>query len=132
MTDNGIISIIISVITSLGGFTFISRLMNRKWEKQKLTVENIGIMEETGRKQIDWLEKRITERDRRIESIFLELRKEQNGTIELLRKLHELQMRLREEQYYRCERTACPSRTSTGKPPNTRIAGYSSPTGKQQ
>lgn len=130
MTDNGILSIIISVITSLGGFTFISRLMNRKWEKQKLTVENIGMMEETGRKQIDWLEKRITERDRRIESIFLELRKEQNGTIELLRKLHELQMRLREEQYYRCERKACPSRISTGKPPDILSAGQSSPPGK--
>lgn len=110
MKENGFISILIAIITSLGGFTFIHHLMNRRWEKQKLTAENIGIIEETGRRQIDWLEKRITERDSRIESIFQELRKEQKNTIDLLRRLHELRMRLREAHHYRCERMGCPSR----------------------
>lgn len=119
MKENGFISILIAIITSLGGFTFIHRLMNRRWEKQKLTAENIGMIEETGRRQIDWLEKRITERDSRIESIFQELRKEQKGTIVLLRKLHELQMRLREAHHYRCERMGCPSRKRSGNSPDS-------------
>lgn len=106
------ITMILSVLTALGGFGFVQFLMNRRWEKQRLSTENRSSLEETQRRQVDWLERRINERDKRIDSIFHELRQEQKSTVELLKQLHLLQLQLNEEQRYRCFNQDCTRRKS--------------------
>lgn len=115
MQKPDIISLILSILTAVGGFSFIHILMNRRWEKQKLSTENRSYLEETQRKQVDWLERRINERDRRIDSIFHELRQEQKNTVEILTRLHSLQLQLNEARLLRCENTGCLKRKNTGR-----------------
>lgn len=49
------ITMILSILTALGGFGFVQFLMNRRWEKQRLSTENRSSLEETQRRQVDWL-----------------------------------------------------------------------------
>lgn len=62
------------------------------------------------RKQTDWLEARLAERDRKIDSIYAELRAEQARRIEEIRLRHEVEIKLTEAEARKCCVRGCSSR----------------------
>lgn len=83
-----------------------SRKLNRRRDEADVTsVEN-----ENGRKQIDWLEKRLAERDSKIDSIYSELRKEQELRLQEINQRHEVELRLTDAEARKCCVRGCSSR----------------------
>lgn len=104
---------VVGLVSALGGLGLVRLLMFGSAEKRKLDVDNEGLQGENSRRQIDWLEKRIAERDRRIDLIFSELRNEQRETVELLKRLYRLDSKLKAERLMRCEVMDCRLRKSS-------------------
>lgn len=106
---------IVMVITAIGGFEGIKRFLqwwrNRRNEARKSDAETDAIVEEKFRKNVEWLETRIEQRDGKIDGLYAELRKEQQDKLEWIHKYHELEIRYTIE---RCEVKKCGGR----KPPS--------------
>lgn len=81
------------------------KLTRRKDEADVSSLEN-----ENGRKQIDWLEKRLAERDAKIDSIYAELRKEQELRLQELNGRHEVELKLTDAEARKCCVRGCSSR----------------------
>lgn len=62
------------------------------------------------RKQIDWLETRLAERDRKLDSLYSELRQEQAGRVEEIHLRHEVELRLAEADARKCLVRGCDKR----------------------
>lgn len=63
-----------------------------------------GIITLIERKQVDWLEDRIAQRDTKIDAIYVELRNEQNDKLIWIHKCHELELQLKDAEHNRCDR----------------------------
>lgn len=87
------------------------RFNYRRNEERKSDAEADALVEENNRKSVEWLEKRIEQRDAKIDGLYAELRKEQSEKLELLHKLHQLEI---EHTLKRCEVKNCGGR----KPPS--------------
>lgn len=81
------------------------RLKKREEEAGVTAMEN-----ENGRKQIDWLESRLAERDAKIDAIYKELRQEQGLRMKELYSRHEVELRLSEAEARKCCVRGCSSR----------------------
>lgn len=84
------------------GITFwVNRNTNAR--KEDATV---NLMEdENERKQIDWLEDRIAQRDTKIDALYVELRNEQNDKLAWIHKCYELELQLKDAEHNRCDRS---------------------------
>lgn len=71
----------LAVIGALGGFEAIKWIVNfyvnRKTNARKEDASADSMEDENERKQVDWLEDRIAQRDMKIDTIYVELRNEQ-------------------------------------------------------
>lgn len=96
------------LVTALGGIEGIKQLlkwwMSRKTEARKEDASADAVEDENERKQVDWLEKRITQRDAKIDCIYTELRNEQSDKLSWIHKCHELELQLKDAEYNRCDR----------------------------
>lgn len=81
------------------------RINSRKEEADVSAIEN-----DNRRKQIDWLESRLSERDGKIDSIYAELRKEQALRIEEIHLRHEIELKLTDAEVRKCCVRGCPQR----------------------
>lgn len=108
------ISDIMTLAGAVGGMQGIVEL-GKWWRSRKLEARredaNVTAVENGNRRQqIDWLEKRLAERDAKIDAIYAELRQEQTRRIDEIRQRHEVELRLTEAEARKCLVRGCPSR----------------------
>lgn len=112
------LSDIITILGTLGGFELIkwvvTWLTTHKSVEKKASEEAEAIEILNEQKRTDWLERRICERDSKIDSLYIELRAEQQNRLEEIYKRHELELKLKESEVKRCDVRKCTSR----KPPS--------------
>lgn len=54
--------------------------------------------------QVGWLEDRITQRDLKIDALYVELRQEQSAKLDEIHKRHEAELALKDAENNRCDR----------------------------
>lgn len=72
--------------------------------------EVVAVENENERKQISWLEERLAERDKKIDTIYAELRAEQAARLEEVHKRHEVELKLAEAEVKKCHKHGCKDR----------------------
>ena len=98
----------ITILGTLGGLEAIKWMVNfyvnRKTDARKEDASADSMEDENERKQVDWLEDRIAQRDTKIDAIYVELRNEQNDKLIWIHKCHELALQLKDAEHNRCDR----------------------------
>lgn len=108
------ISDIMTFAGAVGGVQGIVELgkwwRSRKIETRRQDADVTAVENHNRRQQIDWLEKRLAERDAKIDSIYAELRKEQTMRINEMHQRHEVELRLTEAEARKCLIRGCSNR----------------------
>lgn len=112
---------VITIITTLGGFEAIkwvsTFLMNRGSIKKKSDAEAEAAELANEKNQVGWLEQRIAQRDSKIDSLYIELRKVEDDRLRLIYEKHALELELKEANYNKCLVYDCQER----KPPRNTL-----------
>ena len=102
------------LITALGGIEGAKQLvkwvLNRKYEQRKEDASADAAEYETERQQVDWLEKRLAQRDAKVDALYGEVRKLESEKLDLVYKNHELELQLKEADMKKCLRRGCGDR----------------------
>ncbi len=102
------------LITALGGIEGLKQLAkwwaNRHYERRKEDASADAAEYETERQQVDWLEKRLSQRDAKVDALYAEVRKLENEKLELIYKNHELELQLKEAEMKKCLKRGCGDR----------------------
>lgn len=108
------ISDIITLVGTIGGMQGIVEIgkwwYSRKTEVRKQDADITSIENQNRRSQVDWLEKRLSERDAKIDAIYAELRKEQTLRINEMHQRHEVELHLAEAEARKCIIRGCSQR----------------------
>lgn len=104
----------LTLIGALGGLEAIKWVanfyVNRKTNARKEDAAADSMENENERKQVDWLEKRLAERDAKIDAIYVELRQEQSAHLDDIHRKHELELKLKEAEIKKCDVRGCTNR----------------------
>jgi hypothetical protein len=104
----------LAILGAIGGSSTITWVItfwvNRKTNARKEDAAADSMENENERKQVDWLEKRMSERDMKIDSLYVELRQEQSAHLEEIHKRHEVELKLKEAEMKRCDVRGCSNR----------------------
>lgn len=105
---------IITLVAAVGGMQGVIECarwwQTRKAETRKGNADASAAENQNNRAQIDWLEKRLAERDAKIDGIYAELRKEQTLRIGEIHQRHEAELRLTEAEARKCIVRGCDRR----------------------
>lgn len=105
---------IMTLVGAAGGMQGIveiaKRWHSRRMEMRKEEADVTAVENQNRRQQIDWLEKRLMERDAKIDAIYAELRQEQTRRIDEMHQRHEVELRLTEAEARKYLVRGCPSR----------------------
>ncbi len=105
---------IITLVGTVGGIQGLMEVgkwwQSRKIDRRKDEADITEHENENRRSQIDWLEKRLAERDAKIDAIYSELRKEQTLRINEIHQRHEAELRLAEAEARKCIIRGCSQR----------------------
>ena len=108
------ITTILAFITARGGLEAVKWLVRyitfRKTDARKEEAYVNSMEEENRRKKVDWLEERLTQRDEKIDGLYIELRKEQEEKINWIHKCHEVELIQKESEVKKCEIRGCVKR----------------------
>ncbi len=104
----------LTIIGGIGGMQGFIELV--KWwrgrkvqDRQDMAVV-VAAETENYRRQIDWYEKRLAERDMKVDSLYTELRSEQTARQETIHTLHEAELKLTEAEIRKCIKRGCGDR----------------------
>ena len=101
----------LAIIGTLGGFEAIKWVVNfyvkRKTNARKEDASADAMENENERKQVAWLEDRISQRDAKIDALYIELRQEQAAHLDEIHKRHETELKLKEAEMKRCDVRGC-------------------------
>lgn len=115
------IETIITVLTALGGFEAVkwaaNFFMNRSSIKKKSDAEAEAAQLTNEKNQVGWLEDRIAQRDAKIDSLYIELRKVEDDRLRIVYEKHALELELKEANYNKCLVYDCQER----KPPRNTL-----------
>ena len=104
----------LAIIGTLGGFEAIKWVVNfyvnRKTNARKEDASADAMENENERKQVEWLEDRISQRDAKIDALYIELRQEQAAHLDEIHKRHETELKLKEAEMKRCDVRGCGKR----------------------
>ncbi|UBD15013.1 hypothetical protein [Bacteroides salyersiae] len=104
----------LAIIGTLGGFEAIKWVVNfyvnRKTNARKEDASADAMENENERKQVAWLEDRISQRDAKIDALYIELRQEQAAHLDEIHKRHETELKLKEAEMKRCDVRGCGKR----------------------
>lgn len=104
----------LTILGALGGLEAIKWVVNfyvnRKTDARKEDAAADAVENENERKQVAWLEARITQRDTKIDAIYVELRQEQAEKLQLIYDKHELELKLKESEIKKCDVRGCGNR----------------------
>ena len=98
------------MLGALGGYEIIKVIANRKTDKRKESATASSMEGDNNRTNIDWLEKRLVERDTKIDAVYGELRKEQTKLLEEVHKRYEVELKLQAMETKRCDVRGCKGR----------------------
>ena len=105
---------ILAFITAMGGLEAVKWLVRyitcRKTDARKEEASVSSMEEDNHRKEVNWLEERLTHRDEKIDELYLELHKEQAEKIEWIHKCHEVELAQKESEVKKCEIRKCEKR----------------------
>lgn len=105
---------LLAIIGAIGGIQGIVELLKwwrgRKVHDRQDVAAVVATENENDRKQIDWLEARLAERDAKIDHIYSELRAEQAARLEEVHKRHEVELKLAEAEIRKCLKHGCGGR----------------------
>ena len=107
------ITTILAFITagrSGSGEWIVRYIFCRKTDVRKEEASVCNLEEENRRKKVDWLEDRLTQRDEKIDGLYIELRKEQEEKINWIHKCHEVELIKKESEVKKCEIRGCTQR----------------------
>lgn len=108
------VSEIITLVGTVGGIQGLVEIgkwwQSRKLNRRKDEADVKASENQVTRSQIDWLEKRLAERDAKIDALYVELRKEQTLRIEEIHHRHEAELRLAEAEARKCIIRGCTQR----------------------
>ena len=96
------ITTILAFITAMGGLEAV------KWIVRYISCRKTDARNR--RKKVDWLEDRLTQRDEKIDGLYIELRKEQEEKINWIHKCHEVELIQKESEVKKCEIRGCTQR----------------------
>ena len=100
-------------VGGLHGLLELAKWWHGRKIKDRLDVADVESKEtENRRRQIEWLEKRIAERDAKIDGLYAELRLEQKAKLEEVHRRHEIELELAEANVKKCHKRGCPDRQS--------------------
>lgn len=106
------------LLGALGGLEgmrwLVTFLVNRKTDARKEEATVDSMEDENQRNQVDWLEKRLSERDAKIDSLYVELRQEQSAKLDEIYRRHEVELKLKEMETKRCDVKGCTNRIPPG------------------
>ncbi len=105
---------ILTITGSIGGIQGLIELI-KWWRGRKIRDrQDVATVEaaesENSRRQIDWLEKRLAERDLKIDRLYAELRDEQSKHLEEIHARHEVELQLKEAEVKKCHKRGCGDR----------------------
>lgn len=99
---------ILAVVGAIGGAEGIKwglrAWLNRKTDARKEDAAADALEINNEKTQIGWLEDRITQRDLKIDALYVELRQEQAAKLEEIYKRHEAELALKDAENSRCDR----------------------------
>lgn len=105
---------IMTLVGAAGGMQgiveIVKRWHSRRMEMRKEEADVTAVENQNRRQQIDWLEKRLMERDAKIDAIYAELRQEQTRRIDEMHQRHEVELRLTDAEARKCLVRGCRNR----------------------
>ncbi len=105
------ISDVMALAGTIGGvqglMEAIRWLQTRKLKHREEVASVVAVENENGRSQIDWLEKRLAERDAKIDALYAELREEQSLRIGEIHGRHEAELKLADADARKCLVIGC-------------------------
>ena len=104
------ITTILAFITAMGGLEAVKWIVRYISCRQTDARKVCNLEEENRRKKVDWLEDRLTQRDEKIDGLYIELRKEQEEKINWIHKCHEVELIQKESEVKKCEIRGCTQR----------------------
>ena len=108
------IETILAIISTLGGLEAIKWIVRfvtyHKTEARKERASVDTLEEENRRKNVNWLEERLTQRDEKIENLYTELHKEQEEKMNWINRCHEVELAQKESEVKKCEIRGCAQR----------------------
>lgn len=108
------ISEVMALAGTVGGVQGLAEAV-RWWQSRKLRRREdeasvVAMENENRRLQIDWLEKRLSERDAKIDALYSELREEQSLRIGEIHCRHEAELKLTDAEARKCLVRGCDRR----------------------
>lgn len=104
----------VTLVSALGGLEALKWLagfwMNRRTEARKQVAVADSMVEENNRKQVDWLERRVMDREERLDALNEELRRLQEEKMDWMRRYHELELAEKLAAIKRCDIRGCAKR----------------------
>lgn len=105
---------LITIVGTIGGLNGLVELIKwwrgRKIQQRRDVAGAVADENNNVRAQVDWLEKRLAERDAKIDRIYEELRAEQAARLEEVHRRHEVELQLAEFEVKKCHKRGCPDR----------------------
>lgn len=105
------IETILALITTLGGLEAVKWIVRfatcHKTEVRKERASVDTLEEENRRKNVNWLEERLTLKDEKIENLYVELHKEQEEKMGWINRCHEVELAQKESDMKKCEIRGC-------------------------
>lgn len=105
---------LLTIVGAIGGIEGVIQFskwwFSRKATKRQDEATATAAEDQNSRNQVDWLEKRLMERDAKIDSIYGELRATQSAHMNEVHKHHETQLKLNEAECKKCLKRGCQDR----------------------
>lgn len=105
---------VLTIIGGIGGMQGVIEAIKwwrgRKVHDRQDVAEVVSAENENERKQVSWLENRLAERDKKIDTIYAELRAEQTARLEEVHRRHEVELKLAEAEVKKCHKRGCADR----------------------
>lgn len=98
---------ILTIVGTMGGIEGIKwairAWVNRKTDARKEDAAADALEIDNEKTQVSWLEDRITQRDLKIDALYVELRQEQSAKLDEIYKRHEAELALKDAENNRCD-----------------------------
>lgn len=98
---------IITIVGTMGGIEGIKwglrAWLNRKTDARKEDAAADAMEIDNEKTQVSWLEERITQRDLKIDALYVELRQEQSAKLEEIHKRYQVELALKDAEHNRCD-----------------------------
>lgn len=98
---------ILAIIGTMGGIEGIKwglrAWVNRKTDARKEDAAADAMEIDNEKNQVGWLEERITQRDLKIDALYVELREEQSAKLEEIHRRYQVELALKDAEHNRCD-----------------------------